>query len=40
MMVQGEVIVVTVTFYLNTTIYICLAYVCPRDNDTVYVPSV
>ena len=40
MMVRGEVLVVTVIFHLNTTIYICLAYNCPRDNDNVYVPSV
>ena len=40
MMVQGEVLVLTDTFHLNTTIYICLAYICPRDNDNVYVPSV
>ena len=40
MMLQGEVLVVTVTYHLNTTIYICLASICPGDNDNVYVPSV
>ena len=35
MMVRGEVLVVNVTFHLNTTIYICLAYICPRDIDNI-----